>query len=477
MCDSLPEGKSTLSRYPLKEAEPVSDSHDLESTEGTSSDISGKLSPEQIHESLSTFNHNPEGRLVYTKISLVSLALRDIQLLETYVFLQHITLDNNSLTTLQSLRALKNLVYVSAKNNQLSESIFNDLEGSARTLETLCLEGNALESLEGLQNLKYLTNLCVSHNHISSLRYVNFATLSSLLRLDASWNEISIVEVKVFAISRLLRHIDLSHNSIRHLHFMAYVTTNLETLIFSNNELPYLPLTLVQCHAMVTLDLSHNHLENVEDFIGLSSQKLLRHLSIEGNPFLHSSRPFGGKKSNTFFNTGDSTDFSTTGGDTKNRMDDAKTLRQFLSHSEITYEDGDGPINDNHQELPNPFAGDSLTVRRSACGPSRKATPAHNFADLTASYAYGLVRHALVSCRVTPTLYEIDPTSELFTFPYDRQVSLYLISILPQLATLDRNIITDDDVSRAMIYFRPATYVHPCEEDLDDRNNPKEVGC
>ncbi|CCW67002.1 unnamed protein product [Phytomonas sp. Hart1] len=474
VCDSLRE-VTFISPHSLKETEQISSSHDLENTRSTPSSPIGKLTLEQIHESLSTFNHNPEGLLVYTKISLCSLGLCNIDLLETYVFLQHITLDHNSLITLQPLRALQNLVFVSAKSNQLSESVFEDLEGNARTLETLYLEDNMLKSLEGLQHFKYLSNLCISQNRISSLRLAHFSSLSSLLRLDVSSNQIDTVEISVFSGSQQLRYVDLSRNSIRHLHFVAHVTTNLETLIFAHNMLRHLPLTLVQCHAIVRLDLSHNYLENVEDFVVLSSLGLLRHLSVQDNPFLHPMQPFPNKQPSLDDNIRDDNNVIDTGGVANDRADDTGALKQLLSHSEITYEDDANPTNDDHHKLLNPFTTDTLTVGRGVNEASKKTMPTYNFADMTASYVYGLVRHTLVSCRVTPTLCEIDPTSKLATLPYDRQVNLYLISILPQLATLDQKVITDDDVSRATIYFKTITYADPHKESLDGRNISKEI--
>lgn len=430
------------------------------------------LTREVVRQSLSLLGHNRDGHIVYTQCLLAGRQLRCIALLGNYRHLQRITLDHNQLRSLTPLRALDSLVYLSATHNELDASVFSDLCSSSCTLERLYLDHNKLDSLDGLQQLPYLIDFGASHNVVNQMLASHFASLSSLMRLDLSANCVAHVEPHCFDGARQVRCLLLSHNAVEDLCFTAYLTDNLDTLLVAHNNVRHIGSPITACKALVHLDLSWNHLLNLEELQGLREVITLRQLGMIGNPcFPPSEDPaiaavIGGKQQQKKrkatpkapptatgeANKNDETEVEmTAAAATEEGEEDEEQLRP-LSRSEVAASD---------VEAARP---DTATYTAAATTTTINGAVAVDFAALSEAHTRGLVRHVVTAAPLANVPIEVDVAEEVARLPPTRRAFLRALFLLPQLAQLDRTVITPEDVARAGMLF-PASDSRPGRSD------------
>ncbi|ORC93026.1 uncharacterized protein TM35_000023520 [Trypanosoma theileri] len=243
------------------------------------------LRVETVQSALDVLVHNAEGNLVYAQANLSNLHLTSITVLSSYKHLQRLSLDNNELHSLQPLRELHYLVYLSAANNKLGDDVFDDLTPSATTLERLNLSGNALTTLRGLKQLPFLIDFNAAHNQIETIDSNDLTALHSLTRLNLMSNHITRVDLDAFAGCNTVRRLDLSQNNIVNAQFVMHLAENLESLILDHNSVERLTGFEV-LRSLVWLHLAHNRIADWKELHTLTDLMNLRQLTLEQNPFL-----------------------------------------------------------------------------------------------------------------------------------------------------------------------------------------------
>jgi Leucine-rich repeat (LRR) protein len=108
----------------------------------------------------------------------------------TFLYLQHLNLSKNQITTLTSL-SLPKLQSLNLSQNQISK--ISDFSGHG-SLKSLDLRGNKLTSLEGLNDLTALEELYAAENAITSIHGIKNA--GSLKRLHLRKNALAGFEAK-----------------------------------------------------------------------------------------------------------------------------------------------------------------------------------------------------------------------------------------------------------------------------------------
>lgn len=189
-------------------------------------------------------------------LTILDLSFNHIEKVEYDTFrfgkLQQLLLNDNRIKKLdsRSFVEMTRLLILSMEGNQITrlpDETFQNLHH----LQRLELAFNRLESLnfaafDSIGTLSHLT-IDASHNNLQALR-VNrsnsYPTLSNIMCLDLSYNNISFVEVTFFEpVQNDLKILNLSHNIIREI----------------------TPDDIGQLRRIRIMDLSHNHITVIED--------------------------------------------------------------------------------------------------------------------------------------------------------------------------------------------------------------------
>ena len=153
-------------------------------------------------------------------------------------------------------------------------------------------------------NLEYIN---LSHNHIKTINPDAFRYLSSLLKIDLSFNNLNEMPdledtfQKLFRKNKDLTSIDLSSNGLSNLLDQSFLSNgNLLELRFSQNLFTQLPLDVSNLHKLKLLDLRYNKIQYLDErsrqkveFLNNKHQNGLQlgqnntklQLLLEGNPF------------------------------------------------------------------------------------------------------------------------------------------------------------------------------------------------
>jgi hypothetical protein len=241
------------------------------------------LAENVVSASLSCLGHNAAGRVVYTTATLNSLSLSSVDVLAKFRFLQKVLLDMNHLTTVAPLSACESLVHLSLSGNQLTEKAFDELRGAADTLQFLDVSRNRLTSLKGAEHLRYLNTLLADGNKITTVRAKGeVSNLKSLWKLSLAENQITSIEQGAF-LHCPLRILDLSRNELHDLTNALDLTKTLTVLGVEDNSLMHLS-EVVQFAQLSAVNLAGNNLYDMAEVHMLAHLKLLRSLSLIGNP-------------------------------------------------------------------------------------------------------------------------------------------------------------------------------------------------
>ena len=200
----------------------------------------------------------------------------DLDLLATLTSLQLLTMDNCGLSTIAELSSVRTLSYLNINNNTVRNL---DALSTMTSLQELHISHNALTSLSalgGLTNLAVLDvsynsltsvtpisgcvrlqNLNVSGNQIGDLSGVN--SLVSLTKFSADFNKLT--DVSILGGCTGLTELSISNNSIEDLSALASLTA-LENFNFSYNQVAALPQWTEG--SIRTINGAYNKLEDID---------------------------------------------------------------------------------------------------------------------------------------------------------------------------------------------------------------------
>eukprot|EP00095_Tigriopus_kingsejongensis_P001501 snap_masked-scaffold1086_size63525-processed-gene-0.0 protein:Tk01501 transcript:snap_masked-scaffold1086_size63525-processed-gene-0.0-mRNA-1 annotation:"hypothetical protein DAPPUDRAFT_300683" len=253
---------------------------------------------------ISTFKRGTFHSQANPSLAILDLSFNHIERVEYDTFrfgkLQQLLLNDNRIKKLdsQSFVEMTRLLILSLEGNQIRQLPDETFQNLHR-LQRLDLAYNRLESLNfaAFDSIGTLSHLAIdlSHNQLQALR-VNrsntYPTLSNIMSLDLSYNNISFVEVtffepvqndlKILNLSRniiseitpddvgqlrRIRVLDLSHNCISHIEDPTFGAANkLSSLYLNHNRLTSLHGKLLRNQKRLqVVDLSHNFLETLPE--------------------------------------------------------------------------------------------------------------------------------------------------------------------------------------------------------------------
>ena len=215
----------------------------------------------------------------------------DIDKLGLFTNYKTLDLSGQSLTTLEQLEGLTQLISLNLGNNKLTltDEKSQEILKSMTNLESLTLETNQITSItaiSSLKNLKYLNlkgntvNLTEIENIISNLNNLTVSTESLKTIIDCNTNKIivlnldnsSLTELPVLSIFNKLSVLNLNNNpNINNFENVSQIT-NLQSLFLANNNLHGRMIDFSQLTNLTSLNLSGNTLWS-ED---LENLKVLR---------------------------------------------------------------------------------------------------------------------------------------------------------------------------------------------------------
>jgi len=162
------------------------------------------------------------------------LGIGKIQLLEPYINVKALWLNNNAINRIENISALKNLTCLYLQNN-----IIEKIEGleELTSLKTLVLSSNYILKIENLSGCKELNTLEIDHNRLSSYDDLKgLVELQSLSILNLSHNKIENEDVCVlFSALPQLRVLRLEGNQLP-----RKMENYRRKMIIQNNDLRYL---------------------------------------------------------------------------------------------------------------------------------------------------------------------------------------------------------------------------------------------
>lgn len=175
-----------------------------------------------------------------TDLSISGCALSDADLtnINGLIKLTKLSLDNNQITSLQTLSTLENLEFLSAADNDLEST--SSLAAFTK-LKWLYLANNRLCELEGLVDLGNLLTLDVSANYISDLSPLT--GLTRLTDLDLRGN--TPTNVKKLSSLPAMTHLDISACGLASLSVVNGCKA-LQTLVAEDNEIASLSTFTLQ---------------------------------------------------------------------------------------------------------------------------------------------------------------------------------------------------------------------------------------
>jgi len=184
---------------------------------------------------------------IHQSISQVRLSHNKIQTIQAESFVSfggsHLDLSYNAIQTIQRH------AFLSSPSGNSHTSPFSSSSSSA----------SSLGKSEGL-------HLYLSHNKLTTLKPTTFA-LHKFTLVDLSYNHISHFHFDTFGRKTLVGGLNISHNNLDRLVHSSTHFFTLEFLDVSHNKLHYKGLSGQMDSSCITdlLDLSHNHLERVDN--------------------------------------------------------------------------------------------------------------------------------------------------------------------------------------------------------------------
>jgi hypothetical protein len=467
----------------LPAAFPVVDAAEAEAHE------THELTSAELHAALSELGHNREGEVVMTRCTLSSKHLSRLPGLERYSNLQQLTLDSNALTELTAVQHMPQLVYLSARHNQLTSDVFESLAGAAECLERLHLDDNCLTSLSGLEALPYITDLSCSENKIECISSRCLSAAQRLMRLRLGHNCISSIDVNAFDAARYLRLLELDHNALTDVGFLHSVSAQLERLLLADNRISHLDNSIQHLAGLTTLDIRQNVLQSLDELQVLRSLRALRVLFFDGNEGLTQlPQPLGTlhqveravpapPAGRTEYHAevvmsdeegeegGDHSDLRAFGAGTSSNMNErSRTINPtsvgvaedhgVLGEANLHYSPSCALGSKNGGDRGDVYQPDlavSSGITQAATAAAAPTTAA--YVVLAAPETHEFVRTVGNAARDAVLSVRVDNTEEVLALPVTEQVYLWTLSVLPHLQELNGQLAQPADVARAKFLF------------------------
>lgn len=244
-----------------------------------------------LGEGLSDLAKSPSTfQRVYTKITHNGKGVESLEDIKKYPHLQHVDLNNNSISDLSPLQHLRDLITLNLSHNRITEILdykvpqcdssnrWNSGAGHVgSTLEEADLSNNKIGNMADLSHHRILTKLILNHNTISKIEGIS--QMKFLRVLDLSDNRIgSIRGVENLNIVQL----NLDNNLLTDLAGLDTLP-RLATVTVSNNKISSLR-DLQNCLSLRVVDMSGNGIETVFEAEHLANLKFLHDLDLSGNP-------------------------------------------------------------------------------------------------------------------------------------------------------------------------------------------------
>ncbi|XP_066914616.1 protein phosphatase 1 regulatory subunit 7-like [Clytia hemisphaerica] len=218
-------------------------------------------------------------------------------------YLKEIKLYSNHLSKVEGVRELQHLENLQLQYNNISK-INNSLSG-CRSLKFLRLDSNKISVLKGKEfcSLHQLTYLDISANQLEDISFVTVLPL--LQELHCTHNKLT--EIPDIMSLKKLQEIDLSHNTISNVtglkglanlnilcvknNFISSMTSvktlkTLTELNVSNNKIKCLSQFKTVIPSIEILNISCNHIENIDEILQLKDFQHLKEVEFLDNPVL-----------------------------------------------------------------------------------------------------------------------------------------------------------------------------------------------
>ncbi|XP_052833921.1 chaoptin isoform X4 [Octopus bimaculoides] len=178
---------------------------------------------------------------------------------------EHVNCSNLNLTSVPKY-FLPNVKYINLYGNKISK-IGKESFVNLHKLEILRLSNNRISNIELIENLPSLVLLDLSYNDITIIKKKTFKNLCSLQELYLSNNKISIIEQRSFENLERLRTLFLYNNKISNIERESFENLpELADLDLTGNEIFKIDQnSFVNVTRLEYLHLSHNKISNIEE--------------------------------------------------------------------------------------------------------------------------------------------------------------------------------------------------------------------
>lgn len=246
--------------YSIKNLEPLSDLHDLET-------IYLEETTVEINDLRFARNMSQLKNLTFPASNI-----QEISSLSNNKKLQKLVLTNANIKDISALNGLQELSIINLSDNKIKDiSALN----KAIKLEHIYLNNNQLTNIDVLKNLSELTNIGLADNNIKD--FTALSNKTKLVNLYIANNQITNLDFLINSTS--LHSLNISNNSISNLDVLAE-NKKLSSLYISNNSIKNIDF-LANNKALKQLNISDNLIENIDC---LAKHQDLTSLNISNNP-------------------------------------------------------------------------------------------------------------------------------------------------------------------------------------------------
>ena len=218
---------------------------------------------------------NPLKRLInLTWLSLSENRITDVTSLKDLSNLRYLALDENEISNVSPLRKLTNLAELHLNDNK-NLSDLAPLQNMVN-LTFLELHGNIISDISALKGLLNLRDLRLQENRISDVSALEHLTKLTYLNLDDNYRISDLTPLESLT---NLRHLSLDENQIRNISPLRNLT-NLRYLALDDNRITDIS-PLKKLTNLRELDLNDN--KNISDVTPLQNMVNLTFLELHGN--------------------------------------------------------------------------------------------------------------------------------------------------------------------------------------------------
>ena len=209
-----------------------------------------------------------------TSLALTDNPITDLGGIGKFSNLETLNLYQGDMTTLASLKSLKNPEKLRTLNVQYNQLVSLEGAGILTGLDTLMADGNEITNIKDVAAMKELTTLYLADNKITSVQGLGGQEKLAWIYMDAN----SLTSLEGMGELPALETMDLSQNQLKRVQELAQMGT-LEWLDLSQNLLTSAE-GLGGLKNLAYLSLSYNELTDIGELAGLTA---LEGLNLDGN--------------------------------------------------------------------------------------------------------------------------------------------------------------------------------------------------